>query len=139
MHSATVRRIAVMLLVACAAASLGLLTACGSGEPQLPQVTTSVTIGPGPHEATVNVSSSGDGYGVAQLVLTYPDGSRHVTGQGVLESDLSLGFSPGDLQPGDYEYTVYAVATSTPPPSPDFPSGADTEKNAISSGTFTLD
>jgi hypothetical protein len=139
MHSASIRRIAILLVFVCAGASLGLLAACGSSEPQLPHVTTSVGIGPSPHEMTVSVRTSGDGHGVAEFVLTYPDGHEQVGGVGVLEQETSLGWTLKQLPSGPYEYAFYAVPTAAAPMAPDFPSGARTEKNRLSSGTFTID
>lgn len=139
MHSRAVRLAGAALLLACACASLGLLAGCGSGDPQLPEVTTGVMVGPQPHKATITVSSSGEGYGVVEVVLTYPDGSRHAAGVGVLERDLSLGWTTAELPSGQYTYTLYAVPTATQPIDADFPSDGRAEKNIISSGSFTID
>jgi hypothetical protein len=141
MHSAAIRRVAVVLVLACACAgaSLGLLTGCGSGEPRLPKVTTGVMVGPKPHRVTISLSSSGPGYGVAELVLTYPDGHTQVAGNGVLEQGISLGWTPRQLPSGQYAYTLYAVPVATEPMDAAFPSDARTEKHIVSSGPFTID
>ena len=119
MHSTAVRRLGIALLIASACSPFWLLTACGSSEPHLPHVTTSVMTGPKPHEATFSLSSSGNGYGVAELVLTYPNGHRHVGGDGVLEDGTTVGWTPEQLPSGHYEYTFYAVPRATRPMAPD--------------------
>jgi hypothetical protein len=138
-RSTGVRPVGIAILLVCACASLWLLTGCGTSKPHLPHVTTGVTVGPKPHQATLSLSSSGDGYGVAEFVLTYPDGHKHVAGDGVLENGTSLGWTPEQMPSGRYEYTLYAVPTATQPMAPDFPSSARTEKNILSSGTFAID
>jgi hypothetical protein len=101
-------------------------------------VRTGVAIGPRPHEVTFTVSASGDGHGVAEFVLTYPDGHKRVGGVGVLEQGTSLGWTAKQLPSGNYKYAFYAVPTAAPPMAPDFPSGGRTEGNRLSSGTFTI-
>ena len=95
--------------------------------------------GPRRREATINLTSRGEGTGVAQIVLQYPDGQSKIVGNGVLEEGTSLGFSRQDYPPGDYRYTVYAVATATPPPDAAFPANAQSEDNVVASGGFTID
>ena len=139
MRSTTVRLFGILILLVCACTSLALLAGCGSSKPHLPHVTTGVMVGPKPHQATISLTSSGDGYGVAELVLTYPDGHKHVAGNGVMEDGTGLGWTPRQLPSGQYGYTFYAVPTSTLHMDADFPSDGRTESNIISSGTFAID
>jgi hypothetical protein len=138
-HAAPARLVCLSIALVCLAAIPGLLTGCGSEEPHLPDVTAGVTVGPRPGEATVTVKSSGSGTGVAAVVLTYPDGHRRQVGQGVLEGVTDLGYGLTDLPPGQYTYTIYAVATPSVPAAPTLPAGARVDKNIIASGTFVLD
>ena len=131
-------RVVVAILLACLVAAW-LLQGCGSEAPHLPQVTTGVGVGPKPHEATISLRSSGGGYGVAEFVLTYPDGHMRVEGAGVLEDGTSLGWTRKQLPSGHYECTFYAVPTATPPMAPDFPAGATVDKNVIDSEAFVID
>jgi hypothetical protein len=135
------RRVAVIgvALLTVLVATAGLLVGCGSQGPHLPKVTTGVNVGPKPGALTIDIASSGDGDGVAQIVLKYPDGHSKVVGNGVLEDGTSLGFSTKHLPAGAYGYTVYAVPTATPPMSAAFPDSARTEKNVIQRGAFTID
>ena len=135
----SIRFTAVAIIVAGLCVLPAALAACGSSAPHLPKVTTGVGVGPRPHEATINLRSSGSGYGVAEFILTYPDGHKRFGGAGVLEDGTSLGWTLKQLPSGDYGYTFYAVPSATPPMAPDFPKGADTEKNILSSETFTID
>ena len=139
MHAAPVRLVCLSIVLVCLAAVSGLLTGCGSEEPHLPDVTAGVTVGPTSGAATVTIKSSGSGAGVAAVVLTFPDGHRRPVGQGVLEGGIDLGYSREDLPPGQYTYTIYAVATPSVPADPTMPAGAQVDKNIIASGTFVID
>lgn len=131
-------RLVVALTVVCLIVAWS-LAACGGQQAQLPQVEAQAVVGPGSGEATINLTSSGEGTGVAEIVVEYPDGQSKVFGNGVLEAETSLGFSRQDLPAGEYRYTVYAVATATPPADAAFPANAQSQDNVVASGGFTID
>jgi len=138
MRSAAVRVAAVTVLLVCGCTLPGWLAACGSSGPHLPHVTVGLSLGPKPHQATISLQSSGSGAGVAAIVLTYPNGHRREIGEAVVENGLSTGNGPDQLPPGRYEYTVYAIATSSVPKAPLFPASARVDKNIIGSGSFVI-
>ena len=139
MRSAAARVAVVSILLVCGCALPGLLAACGSSGPHLPHVTVGVSVGPKPHEATISLQSTGRGTGVAAIVLTYPNGHRREIGQAVVEDGLGTGNGPGQLPPGRYEYTVYAIATASAPKAPIFPANARVDKNIMATGAFVID
>jgi len=71
-------------------------------------------------------------------MLTYPNGHRHVIGEGVLENGTGIGFEPHGLGPGRYSFTIYALATKTPPMDPRFPASARTPDHILQSGDLVV-
>jgi hypothetical protein len=139
MHTTAVRRIGIVLLLACAAATPGVLAGCGGAQaPHLPDVTTSIFAGPKPRQATISITSKGDGHGVAQIVLTDPDGHRAPAGGCALEDGVTAVWSPKGLSPGLYECTIYAVTTIPTPGGPWLAGSDRTEENILTSKTFVI-
>jgi len=70
-----------------------LLAGCASrtATAEIPHLKTTVTVGPKPHQATIDVSSSGPGAAFSGIVLTYPDGHRRMLGTGTYEAGDSGG------------------------------------------------
>jgi hypothetical protein len=134
-----VRRVGIAALLVCALAAPGTVAGCGSPQaPHLPEVTTSIGAGPRPNEATISVSSKGDGRGVAQIVLTYPDGHRSVGGGVALEDGVSGTLARRGLRPGLYECTIYAVTTLPTPGRPWMAKSDRTEDHILTSETFII-
>jgi hypothetical protein len=126
-------------MVACLAASL--LAACGSPvatAPHLPRVTTVIKAGPKPGHAIISISSKGDGHGVAQVVLTHPDGHREVVAGFALEDGNSGVWAPRGLPAGLYECTVYAVTTLPTPGGPWLAKADRIQDNVLISKTFIV-
>jgi hypothetical protein len=134
------RLIGIVLVLVCALAAPGVIAGCGSPQspPHLPDVTTSIGAGPKPREATISVSSKGDGHGVAQLVLTYPDGHRSVGGGCALEDTTTATWNLKGLRPGLYECTIYAVTKVPKAGEPWLDRSARTEDNILTSKTFVI-
>jgi hypothetical protein len=132
-------RILLVATVACFAVSL--LAACGSpvaSAPHLPKVSTVIKAGPKPGQATISISSKGNGQGVAQMVLTYPDGHREIAGGVALEDGATGTWAPRGLEPGLYECTVYAVTTLPTPGGPWLAKTERTQDNVLTSKTFVV-
>ena len=117
-----------------ALAATGVIAGCGRPQspPHLPDVTTRIAAGPEAGEATISVSSKGDGHGVAQVVLTYPDGHRSVGGGCALEDTTTATWELKGLRPGLYECTIYAVTKVPKAGEPWLARSARTEGNILS-------
>jgi hypothetical protein len=132
------RTLIAIVLMACIAAATGLVAGCGSRGAHLPKVTTNVQLGPKSGQVTIGVKSSGSGYGIGQIALTYPSGHLNAQGGGLLMDGIGWSNLYGPLRPGSYKYTLYAVPKKSAPKYPIFPDGARTPQNVVASGTFVV-
>jgi hypothetical protein len=126
------------LVLAAAVFSLfTVLSGCASGVTEMPQLKTSVTLGPKAHSATINVSASGVGGAFSGIVLTYPDGHRRLLGTATYSDADSGTWGPEELPSGTYTYTIYATPAG-PADMGSFPVGRIVKDNIVASGTFVI-
>ena len=122
------------LVAACGIAVLA-LAACGASA-GMPQLKVSVTVGPQPHRATISVIASGSGEAMADVVLTYPDGSKQELVSAHFKDGGSTRFFSDGLPKGRYSYTVWAIPGGENYTT--FPTSGRVDQNIVASPTFVM-
>jgi len=122
------------LVGACSIAVLA-LAACGTSA-GMPHFKVSATVGPQPHRATISVIASGSGEALADVVLTYPDGSKHELVSAHYTDGGSTHFFSEGLPKGKYTYTVWAIPGGANYTT--FPTSGRVDQNIVASPTVTI-
>jgi len=122
------------LVAACGIAVLA-LAACG-GSAGVPHFKVSATVGPQPHRATISVIASGSGEAMADVVLTYPDGSKQELVSAHYKDGGSTRHWNDGLPKGKYTYTVWAIPGGENYTT--FPTSGRVEQNIVASPTITI-
>lgn len=135
MSTPRVRFVAPLTLtLACGVAALA-LAACG-GSAGMPQFKVSVTVGPQANRATISVIASGSGEAMADVVLTYPGGSKQELVSAHYKDGGSTRFFNEGLPKGRYTYTVWAIPGGANDAM--FPMGDRVKQNVVASPSFVI-
>lgn len=125
-------------IAVCGIAAAALAVGCGSGTGSaMPHLTTSVTVGPKPHRATINIVASGIGTAFTDITLTYPSGRREEIGTASFKDADSGSWWTDRLPNGTYNYTVYAIPAGAQDTSV-FPASGRVDKNIVASRPFAI-
>jgi hypothetical protein len=135
MSTVRVRFIARLTLVGACSVAVFALGACGTSA-GMPHFKVSATVGPQPHRATINVIASGSGEAMADVVLTYPNGSKHELVSAHYRDGGSTHFFSEGLPKGKYTYTVWAIPGGANYTT--FPTSGRVDQNIVASPSFVM-
>ena len=132
--SATVAVVlATALLVGCASSTSPSPSLASSVA--VPGFATSVSVGHG--KATIKITANGAYPALTELTLTSPGGDERTLMSGIYGGADSGSSTIGDLTPGSYTYTLYAVPAS--PGGPDaFPAADRVPEYVVASDRFVI-
>ena len=112
-----------------------LLGACGSSATLEARIKTTVSVDQATQRATIHVRTT-SGMAMMALFTTSPDGNRNRD----LNGDIGTGGATlitGELSPGSYTYTVYAIPLTRGWTGP-LPTVPIIQENMVATSTFTI-
>ncbi len=113
---------------------LALVSGCGSKM----AFTTDVSVNNDTREATIKISTFAYPLKFVTLILTYPDGHTEVATDGTIgPGGRGAGLTAGDLPPGEYTYTVYALPLENQDPK-SVPGDKLAKEGGMISGKFVI-